>query len=83
LEEIRDGINTMNYNMEQLRNSIDELKGYGLYSSVSDICDKLESVEREINSLKGSTGYDLTDIHSELTDIQSNLFNIDMNTSNL
>jgi archaellum component FlaC len=76
LEEIRDGINAMNYNMEQLKDSIDELKGNGLYNSISDMCDKLESVENEINSLKGNTGYDLTDIHSVLS-------SIDINTSNL
>lgn len=76
LQEIRDGINYMNTNIDELKNSIEELKGIGLYTSISDICDKLESVENEVDNIKGNTGYDLTDIYDVLS-------NIDINTSGL
>ncbi|MGM0882445.1 MAG: hypothetical protein ACQEXQ_15575 [Bacillota bacterium] len=50
LKEIRDGIYSMNENIGDHKDSIDELKGNGLYNSFTDVCDKLESVASDIKS---------------------------------
>lgn len=76
LQEIRDGINSINNNIELLKDSVDDLKGSGLYDSISDVCDKLDNLENEVNSIKGSPGYDLSEIYNCLS-------SIDTNTSNL
>lgn len=61
--------------MREINSNLSDLKGSGL-NSMDNICSKLDEVVQEINSIKGSTGYDLTDIHRTLN-------NIDINTSGL
>lgn len=51
-----------------LNSKIDNLTEHGIYS-ISDIVN-------EVNSIKGSTGYDLTDIHKSL-DSFSGLYSLD------
>jgi|GEM_PF-1922003 predicted nuclease with TOPRIM domain len=86
LREIRDGIYSINENVEHLHDSFDELKGSveelkesveglkgsGLYDTLSDVCDKVES-------LKGGL-YDFSDVCSRLDDIIRVLHSIDTNT---
>lgn len=75
LKEIRDGIYSMNENIGDLKDSIDELKGNGLYNSITDVCDKLELVASDI---KGNGLYDsLSDVCDKLSDISSSLNTID------
>lgn len=52
---------------------MDVLTGGGS-NSISDITEAIESV-------KGSTGYDLTDIHSSLSNVESSLSSIDFELS--
>lgn len=61
--EIRDQLVELNLKM-------DVLTGYGS-NSLSDITEAVDSI-------KGSTGYDLTDIHSSLSNIESSLSSIDL-----
>lgn len=78
LQEIRDGILTMNSNIEELKTSVEELKGQGLYNSISDVCDKLESLASDI---KGNGLYDsLSDVCNKLDQISDVLNSIELNT---
>ncbi|MBE6064216.1 hypothetical protein [Clostridium cochlearium] len=52
LQEIRNGINDMNFNIEQLKESVEELKGIGVYNSISDVCDKLDDVYSSVTSIE-------------------------------
>lgn len=54
LQEIRDGINNINYNIEQLTDSVEELKGDGLNNSVSDICNKVDTIGDTVEEIKGN-----------------------------
>lgn len=54
----------------ELNSKMDVLTGYES-NSLSDITEAIESI-------KGSTGYDLTDIHSSLSNIESSLSSIDL-----
>ena len=42
LQDIRDGINSMALSIENLNESVNDLKGFGLYNSISDVNEKLE-----------------------------------------
>jgi len=78
LQEIRDGIYSINSNIEDLKVSVEELKGQGLYNSISDVCDKLESLASDI---KGNGLYDsLSDVCNKLDEISTILNSIDTNT---
>jgi hypothetical protein len=61
--------------LREINSHLSDLRGSGL-NSMDDISNKLDDVVQEINSIKGPTGYDLTDIHSALS-------NIEVNTSGL
>ncbi|MEK4359873.1 hypothetical protein NYE48_22885 [Paenibacillus sp. FSL M7-1455] len=78
LLEIRNGIYAMNANIEELKNSVEELKGNGLYNSITDVCDKLDSMSEDIvgNGLFNS----LSDVYNKLDEISSTLDSIDANT---
>lgn len=54
LQEIKDGINSINYNMEQLKDSVEELKGNGLYTSVSDVYNKVDAIGNTVEQIKGN-----------------------------
>ena len=45
LESILSELQTMN-------SKLDEIKGMGMYDSISDVCDKLDEVGDKINSLE-------------------------------
>lgn len=69
LQEIRDGIYLLNTNMEELKS---EVMGSGVYNTVSDVCEKLESVETLLNGLTSHGVYNLEDVCSKLDAIDSN-----------
>jgi len=78
LKEIRDGIYQLNGRVDNINDSLSELKGYGVYNSLSDIHDQLEKVAQEI---KGDSLYNnLSDVCNKLDDISSALHSIDLNT---
>lgn len=82
LQDIRDGIYSMNSNIEQLIDSVGELKGSGLYNSISDVCDKLDSVSSTVEAIKGVGLYDtISDVCDKLDSISSSLESIDINTA--
>lgn len=56
LEEIRES----NRKLEDIHNTIQEIKGSGLYNSLTDVCDKIDSAKDEIQG---------TGLYNSLSDI--------------
>ena len=89
LEEIRDGIQRMNSNIEDLVHAVNEMKGSGTFNSISDVygklddvCDQLEAVSTNIKEIKGDGLFDtLADLYQKLDEISSTLDSIDINTT--
>lgn len=82
LQDIRDGINSMALSIENLNESVNDLKGFGLYNSISDVNEKLDSVSEAIDDLKGSGLYNtVTDVCDKLDSISSTLDSIDISVS--
>lgn len=52
LEAIKDGVANINSNLEELRESVEEIKGDGLYNTLTDVCDKLDEIEFSVYSIK-------------------------------
>ena len=74
LQEIRDGIYSMNSSIEDLKNSIDELRGNGLYNSIADLHDKLDEISDTLTGIKGVGTYDsISDVCDKLDEISSTL----------
>lgn len=69
LQEIRDGIYSVNSNIIDLKN---EITGSGVYNSLSDVCDKLDAVESALTGLTSYGTYTLTDVCSRLDSIDAN-----------
>ncbi len=64
LEEIREG----NRKLEYIEDAIQEIKGSGLYNSLTDVCDKIDSAKDEIQG---------TGLYNSLTDICDKLDNLE------
>ncbi|HIT89349.1 MAG TPA: hypothetical protein IAC41_02880 [Candidatus Merdenecus merdavium] len=64
LEEIREG----NRKLENIEDAIQEIKGSGLYNSLTDICDKIDSAKEEIQG---------TGLYNSITDICEKLDNLE------
>ncbi|WZL72297.1 hypothetical protein QBE52_14545 [Clostridiaceae bacterium 35-E11] len=64
LEEIREG----NRKLENIEDAIQEIKGSGLYNSLTDICDKIDSAKDEIQG---------TGLYNSITDICEKLDNLE------
>ncbi|OMD41127.1 hypothetical protein [Paenibacillus odorifer] len=78
LMEIRDGIYTINSNIDELKAAVNELRGSGLYNTISDVCDKIDTA---VSDIKGNGLYDtISDVASKLDDVSSTLDRIDINT---
>lgn len=71
LEEFRE----LNIKVSEIESQLQDIKGVGLYTSLSDICDKLDEVKGEVDSIKGPMSYDLTDLHNTLSSIDVNTYN--------
>ncbi|RKD23120.1 hypothetical protein BEP19_12935 [Ammoniphilus oxalaticus] len=44
LVDIRNSIDNLNSNIIELKDSVKELRGDGLYNSITDVCDKLDTL---------------------------------------
>lgn len=64
LEEIREG----NRKLENIEDAIQEIKGSGLYNSLTDICDKIDSAKDELQG---------TGLYNSITDICDKLDNLE------
>jgi tetrahydromethanopterin S-methyltransferase subunit B len=77
LIDIRDGISEMNLRLAYVSNTVNELKRDGIFSTLSDIYEKIDDI-------KGQGLYnDMSDICYKLDDIKKALHSIDMNTMNI
>lgn len=63
LEEIRES----NRKLENLENSIQEIIGIGLYNSITDICDKIDSAKEDIQG---------TGLYNSIADICDKIDNL-------
>lgn len=80
LQEIRDGIYSMNSNIEDLKISLEELKGTGLYNSISDVYDKLGDINTTSEGIKGSGLYDsISDVCEKLDSVTGAIEAISVN----
>ena len=78
LREIRDGIYELNTRVDGLNDSINDIKGYGVYNSLTDIHNQVKELSDEI---KGHGLYNnLSDVCDKLENISNVLHSIDMNT---
>lgn len=73
LEEIRDLLSEMN-------SKLDDIKGIGIYSSIADVCDKLDAISgsglnnlddvcNKLDDIKGSGLNSIDDVCTKLDDI--------------
>src|SRR5690554_4251244 len=62
--------------LSDIHNALSEIKGYGIYNSISDIADKLYSIETGITSITSNGLYSLSDIDSKLSDIDMSISNL-------
>lgn len=79
MDELLDIMQEILIELRETNTHLRALAGSGI-TSMDDIYKKFDEVMQEINSIKGPTGYDLTDIYNTLSDIELNTSSIDMNT---
>lgn len=62
--------------LQELNGKIDDLKGWGTYNNISDICSKITDASDEIcgkiDSLQGGI-YDINDIYRKVDEINDHL----------
>lgn len=78
MEELVDAINNMNntllYMANQLQgiqSTLDDIKGTGIYNSISDVYDKIET---ELNDIKGMGLYNtISDVCDKLNEVENSI----------
>ena len=52
MDELVTGLESILSELQTMNAKLDEIKGMGMYDSISDVCDKLDEVGDKINSLE-------------------------------
>ncbi len=73
------GIDRLTSVVETVADSVEEIKGSGLYNSISDVCDKIDSA---VEDIKGNGLFNsITDICDKLDIVSSSVDSVDMTLS--
>jgi len=63
LNDIKELLVDTNANINAFRDDIKDIRGHGLYDTISDLADKLELINDGINAISSSGVYTLQDIY--------------------
>ena len=67
-------VQEMNMKLDNIDTSINEIKGFGLYNSISDIYDKLDSTQEKLEEIKGFGIYNsIADVCQKLDEVDSTI----------
>ena len=72
MNELIDVMNSILSELQEMNGKLDEIKGFGLYNSIADICDKLDQIQG--NGLYNS----ITDICDKLDSVESSIGNVEL-----
>ncbi|MBO1264496.1 hypothetical protein J3A84_05510 [Proteiniclasticum sp. SCR006] len=69
MDEIKNLLSDLSYvatdirdKLTEINDNLSDIKGYGLYTSISDINDKFSNIEDSLNSITGHGAYGISDI---------------------
>ena len=67
-------VQEMNMKLDNIDTSINEIKGFGLYNSISDICDKLDSTQEKLEEIKGNGLYNsISEVGYKIEEVDSSI----------
>lgn len=69
MDEIVSLLESILSELTELNSKIDDIKGFGLNTSIQDICDKLDDVQSSVQEITANGVYTLQDVSNKLDTI--------------
>lgn len=54
MDRVVDVLQNILFELQEMNSKLDDIKGSGLYNSISDVCDKLDEVKEELSEIDSS-----------------------------
>lgn len=71
MEEIKMFLQAILEEMQTINANLEEIKGEGLYNSISDVYDKVEDIQDAVKELQGNGLYNsINDVCNKLVDLE-------------
>lgn len=54
MDRVVDVLQNILFELQEMNSKLDDIKGSGLYNSISDVCDKLDEVKEDLSEIDSS-----------------------------
>ena len=54
IDKVVDVLRDILFELQEMNSKLDDIKGSGLYNSISDVCDKLDEVKEDLSEIDSS-----------------------------
>lgn len=54
IDKVVDVLRDILFELQEMNSKLDDIKGSGLYNSISDVCDKLDEVKEDLSGIDSS-----------------------------